>query len=125
MRMEAADLERVLDGLPHLEKLMAVDNAPWAPLSRYLVAALQPQGPNAVLRVPRLAELGIFRETKLGEEMRAELYKVVKQRTVRRGGALTMLRLADSERAASETQEFITQYRRIYSGLDVVACFVN
>ncbi|KAI4522919.1 hypothetical protein K525DRAFT_283262 [Schizophyllum commune Loenen D] len=64
MRMEAADLER----------LMAVDNAPWAPLSRYLVAALQPQGPNAVLRVPRLAEL----------EMRAELYKVVKQRTVRR-----------------------------------------
>ncbi|KAL1666493.1 hypothetical protein GGF50DRAFT_125640 [Schizophyllum commune] len=109
MRMEAADLERVLDGLPRLEKLMAIDNAPWVPLSRYLVTALQPEGPNAVLRVPRLAELGIFRETELGEEMHADLYKVIKQRTIRRGGALTMLRLADSERAASEAQKFFTQ----------------
>ncbi|KAL1717763.1 hypothetical protein EV715DRAFT_273952 [Schizophyllum commune] len=100
MCMEAADLERVLDGLPQLEKLMAVDNAPGVPLSRYLVTALQPQGPNAVLRVPRLAEL---------REMRADLYKVIKQRTIRRGGALTMPRLADSESAASEAQELITQ----------------
>ncbi|KAL1678409.1 hypothetical protein EV122DRAFT_251930 [Schizophyllum commune] len=109
MRMAAADLERVLDGLPHLEKLMAFDNAPGVPLSRYLVTALSPQGPNAVLRVPRLAELDIFRETELREEMRKDLYKVIKQRTVRRGGTLTMLRLSDSERAASEAQEFITQ----------------
>ena len=107
--MEAADLERVLDGLPQLEKLMAVNNAPGVPLSRYLVTALRPQGPNAVLRVPRLAELGIFRETELRGEMRADLYKVIKQRTIRRGGALTMMRLADSERAASDAQELITQ----------------
>ena len=91
------------------EKLMAIDYAPWVPLSRYLVTALQPQGPNAVLRVPHLAELGIFGLTELGNEMRKDLHKVIKQRTVRRGGALTMLRLADSERAASEAQEFITQ----------------
>ncbi|KAI5886357.1 uncharacterized protein SCHCODRAFT_02591495 [Schizophyllum commune H4-8] len=109
MRMEAADLERVLDGLPQLEKLVAVDNAPWVPLSRYLVTTLQPQGPNAVLRVPHLAELGIFGLTELGEEMRQDLYEVIKQRTIRRGGALTMLRLADTERAASEAQKFFTQ----------------
>ncbi|KAI5832427.1 hypothetical protein K523DRAFT_349847 [Schizophyllum commune Tattone D] len=109
MCMEAADLERVLDGLPQLEKLMAVDNAPGVPLSRYLVTALRPQGANAVLRVPRLAELGIFQETELGEEMRKDLYRVIEQRTVRRGGALTMLRMADSERAASEAQDLITQ----------------
>ena len=109
MGMEVADLERLLDGLPQLEKLMAVDNAPCAPLSRYLVSALKPQGPNAVLRVPHLAELGIFGLTELGNEMRRDLHKVIRQRTVRHGGALTMLRLADSERAASEAQEFITQ----------------
>ncbi|KAL1729641.1 hypothetical protein EV714DRAFT_284800 [Schizophyllum commune] len=114
MCMEAADLERVLDGLPQLEKLMAVDNAPGVPLSRYLVTALRPQGPNAVLRVPRLAELGIFRETELREEMRADLYKVIKQRTIRHGGALTMMRLADSERAASEAQELITQVGELF-----------
>ncbi|KAL1758931.1 hypothetical protein FB107DRAFT_288030 [Schizophyllum commune] len=102
MGMEVADLERVLVGLPQLEKLMAVDNAPCAPLSRYLVSALKPQG-----QTPSC--LGISRETELGEEMHAGLYKVIKQRTIRRGGALTMLRLADSEYAASEAQKFLTQ----------------